>query len=106
MRPIQYLPTIIDRLVNYFHPGKIVLFGSCARSSTGEGNDLDILVVFKEIIGKKREKTTQIMATVSDLPVGVDCIVATDNEVKSETQKRYSIISAAMREGRVVYESR
>jgi uncharacterized protein len=105
MSPLQYLPTVIERLVRRFHPGKIVLFGSCARNSAGEGNDLDLLVIFRELTERKRDKITQLMSMVSDLPVGVDYIVTTDEELEAEKEKRYSIISTAMKEGRVVYES-
>lgn len=105
MSPIQYLPMVIDRLASRFHPLKIILFGSLARDKADTGSDIDLLVIFKELTGKRRDQTIQLISAVADLPIGVDCVVATDKELKDNHEKRYSILTAATKEGRVVYES-
>jgi predicted nucleotidyltransferase len=41
----QTLAEVTKRLVNGFHPYKIILFGSQARGTADEHSDIDILVI-------------------------------------------------------------
>lgn len=39
---------LLDRIVAYFHPRRVVLFGSWARGEAGVDSDIDLLVVLDD----------------------------------------------------------
>ena len=41
-------PELLDRVVDYFHPRRIVLFGSRARGESGPDSDIDLLVILDD----------------------------------------------------------
>ncbi len=45
MVPPRVPPALLDPVVAYFHPSRIILFGSHARGQAGPDSDIDLLVV-------------------------------------------------------------
>ena len=41
-------PELLDRVVDFFHPRRIVLFGSRARGRSGPDSDIDLLVILDD----------------------------------------------------------
>jgi hypothetical protein len=41
-------PELLDRVVAYFHPRRVILFGSAARGDAGPDSDIDLLVVLDD----------------------------------------------------------
>ena len=41
-------PELLDRVVDYFHPRRVVLFGSRARGKSGPDSDIDLLVILDD----------------------------------------------------------
>jgi uncharacterized protein len=41
-------PELLDRVVAYFHPRRVVLFGSRARGDAGADSDIDLLVILDD----------------------------------------------------------
>lgn len=41
-------PDLLDRVVEYFHPRRIVLFGSRSRGQAGPDSDIDLLVILDD----------------------------------------------------------
>ena len=41
-------PELLNRVVDYFHPRRIVLFGSRARGEAGPDSDIDLLVILDD----------------------------------------------------------
>jgi predicted nucleotidyltransferase len=41
-------PELLNRVVDYFHPLRIVLFGSLARDEAGPDSDIDLLVILDD----------------------------------------------------------
>jgi len=41
-------PELLSRVVEYFHPRRVVLFGSRARGDSGEDSDIDLLVILDD----------------------------------------------------------
>lgn len=99
----EIIPTMVDRIVGQFHPTSILLFGSRARGDASESSDVDLLVVMNEV-PDKRQAAIEIRRSLSDLPVSKDIVVATQDEVDGRGHVVGTIIHAALREGRVVYE--
>ncbi len=57
----EWLPEVVERIVERFDPLRVILFGSLARGEMGYDSDIDLLVVFEEVEWEnKRELTVEI----------------------------------------------
>jgi uncharacterized protein len=100
-----YLSEAIKRIVDKFHPTKIILFGSWVHGSANEHSDLDLLVVLPKV-EHKRKTTIQIGNSLSNLPISKDIIVTTPEEIEEYGKTVGYILFPALEEGKVVYESK
>ena len=98
--PVQ---TMVDRIVESFHPVRIVLFGSRARGSDTADSDVDLLVVLHDVADKRRT-AVEIRRVLSDMPVCKDIVVTTPDEIARRGDLPGSVLRPALREGKVLYE--
>lgn len=62
---------MVRRIVERFHPLRVLLFGSRARGEARKWSDVDLLVVLPEVMDK-RKTTVEILRVLGDLPVSKD----------------------------------
>lgn len=104
--PAEYesaLQEAVDRIATRFHPDKIILFGSAARGQGGPDSDADLLVVMP-VEGSKRQQAVQIDLALEGIPIPIDLVVITPDEVEKYRDAMGTIIHEAVREGKVLYE--
>jgi predicted nucleotidyltransferase len=99
----DYLPEAIELITREFDLLRIILFGSRARGEARADSDLDLLIVLSEI-EYKRAVTTDLMRTLSDLPVSKDIVVTTPQEIAERGDVLGQILRPALREGVTIYE--
>ena len=99
----KIIQEMVQRIVERFHPEKIVLFGSCARGEITYDSDVDLLVIMP-VEGSRREKSLEIYKTVSDFPVPTDIIVRTPEEVDEFGEIIGTVLFPALKEGKILYE--
>ena len=97
------LKLMVDRIVNGFHPLRVILFGSEARGEATFDSDVDLLVVLPQV-DNKREAAIQIRRVLSDLPVSKDIVVTDPDEIARRGHLVGTILRPALREGKVLYE--
>ena len=97
------IQTMVDRIVQRFHPLRVVLFGSHARGTATAESDVDLLVVLADVADKRRT-TVEIRRALGDLPISKDIVVATPDEISRCGDLVGSVLRPALREGKVVYE--
>ncbi len=97
--------TMVDRIVGRFRPLRVVLFGSQARGTATEWSDVDQLILLPDVSNKRRA-AIEIRRSLGDLPASKDIVVATPEEVEERGNIVGSVLYAALREGRGVYELR
>lgn len=95
--------TMVERIVARFQPARILLFGSRARGTDNRWSDVDLLVVMEEV-ADKRHAAVEMGRALSDLPVSKDIIVTTPDEIARRGHIVGTVLRAALREGKVVYE--
>jgi len=114
-RPTQLsdyvIKTICDRIVNNFHPQKIILFGSHSKGTATKNSDLDLLVIIDDnnILAplRRRDRYAQILRLFHHKGFGLDAIVLTDQEVKklvTENEGEWDLILEIITEGKTIYE--
>ena len=99
------IPEIVGALVERFHPFAIILFGSRARGDHRPDSDVDLLVVLQSVADKRRAAAAMRDA-LAQIPVAKDIIVATPPEIAEGRNLSGSILRPALRDGKVLYESR
>ena len=94
---------IIRRIVATAQPQRIVLFGSRARGDARPDSDFDLLVI-KESSEPGYRRDAPLYAALADLPVEVDVLVYTPEEVAYWAQVPQAFVTTATREGQTIYE--
>lgn len=97
------LDDAIRRIVDEFHPQRIVLFGSHACGSAGPDSDIDLLIVM-DVEGSTRRKANQIDLLLADRTVPIDFLVLTPEQYERQRRTTGTIIREADRLGKVLYD--
>jgi uncharacterized protein len=110
MSNIQYgdsqsvLKQVIDRILQYHDPLKIILFGSYASGRLGPDSDLDLLIVMK-VEGSTRRKANEIDLLMADRTIPMDFLVLTPEQYDRQKNIIGTIVRQAALEGKVIYDS-
>ena len=102
----EAIQEITRRLVDYFQPERVYLFGSTARSEEGPDSDLDFCVLPEnapESVYRDRTFHRQLW----DLQTAVDIVrlPSKDFDLRAE-HVLASLPATVIREGRLLYDSR
>lgn len=103
MVELQKIYELRDKIVQCFHPHKVVLFGSYAYGSPTEDSDVDLLVIMP-FDGKSAHKSAEI-ATKVNPPFAVDILVRTPEEVKTRSELGDFFLREILQKGKILYES-
>lgn len=90
------------RIVERFHPDKIILFGSHARGTAGSDSDVDLLVVMNAA-RSNREMAVSIGVELKDIRLPKDIIVVRPEAFEWRRTVVGTIEWPAAREGKVLY---
>jgi predicted nucleotidyltransferase len=99
------LDQIAQQIVRELHPTRILLFGSRARGDARPDSDVDLLVEMESEL-PPRERAVRIDALFARRGWPMDVVVYTPQEAAEQRKSRNSLVSAAEREGKVLYEQR
>ncbi len=97
----QALTQFTSRLVQEYHPRKVILFGSYAYGTPTPDSDIDLLVVMP-FAGKPVLKSVEILNTLNpDFPI--DLIVRTPEDLDRRLALNDFFLQEIIREGKVLY---
>jgi predicted nucleotidyltransferase len=99
----ETLLKVKERLVDGFHPEKIILFGSQARDTADDRSDVDLLVICR-FKGKRRELMVEIDDELREIEYAFDIVVLTPDEFQRDSQIPGTIGRYATQEGKTIYE--
>jgi predicted nucleotidyltransferase len=94
---------IVEKIVEAFHPRRIVLFGSRARGGAAPDSDLDLMVEM-ESDKPPRERVRAVDALFADRRWSMDLVVCTPEEVERSKDVLGTLLYTIAREGQVIYE--
>ena len=102
----QAIAEITRRLVDYYHPERIYLFGSVARGDDGPDSDLDFCVVLPDDVPESlRRPGVQRALWGVGAAADVVRLPATDFDWRAAHVKA-SLPATIVREGRLIYDAR
>jgi len=90
------------RIVERFHPDKIILYGSHARGTAGPDSDVDLLIVMNAE-RSNREMAVEIGVELQDIRLPKDIIVVRPEAFEWRRNVVGTIEWPAAREGKVLY---
>ncbi len=94
---------LAERIVEKFHPRKILLFGSYATGSATEDSDIDLLVVVETTL-PARSRYVAVRRLLADIDASFDIIVKTPDEYERSRRVVNDIVYFADKYGKVLYE--
>ncbi|MBA3424615.1 MAG: nucleotidyltransferase domain-containing protein [Rubrobacter sp.] len=100
----EWLPSVVERIVERFDPVRVILFGSRARGDAGPHSDVDLLVVMPDGIDDERRVTVEIRRLLRDMPAAKDIVVTTPEEIERRGDLVGTVLRPALREGKILYE--
>jgi predicted nucleotidyltransferase len=94
---------IVAKIVDAFHPRRIVVFGSRARGEADPESDLDLLVEM-ETDKPPRDRIRAVDALFARRRWSMDLLVYTPEEVRRFRDTVGTVLYTIEREGKVLYE--
>jgi len=94
---------VVRRIVERFHPNRIVLFGSQARGDAGPDSDIDLFIEMESDL-RPIDRDVEVLSLFGLRPWGLDVFVYTPAEVAKQRGRVGNLLSDVDSEGRVVYE--
>lgn len=104
-RVTELLDQITERLVAALKPEQIILFGSYAYGEPTEDSDIDLLVVVADADEPRYRRARQAYKALRGISIPMDVIVMTREEVQRKVNVHSSLVSQAIREGKLLYGS-
>nr|VFK17795.1 MAG: Nucleotidyltransferase domain-containing protein [Candidatus Kentron sp. LPFa] len=98
----SWFDDIAHRIVDGFHPDRIILFGSHARGEAVSDSDIDLLVIMP-VQGSRRRLAVEIGAALCDMPMPKDIVVTTPEDFAWRKDVTGTVEYPAAHEGRVLY---
>lgn len=96
---------IVTKIVENFHPEKIILFGSQVWGRPKKWSDIDILVIMN--FNKPSSKVAAKISMVSKPPyIPMDILVRSPEEIKKRVNIGDYFIKRILNQGKVLYERR
>lgn len=96
-----------ERLVEQFHPQRVILFGSQVRGTADARSDVDLLVVcpIKPEPASRRALMVAMDRTLRGLGFATDVVVLTPEEFERDRQIPGTVARPAWQEGTILYEA-
>lgn len=96
------IENIVAQIIQKYHPLKIILFGSAGRGEYDKVNDLDFLIIKKDVpvygLARMRELDELI-----DRNIAADMLVYRPDEFQKRLKLGDPFIKTILKEGKVLY---
>lgn len=102
----ETIQEVTGRLVDFYHPVRIYLFGSEARGDAGLDSDFDFCVILPDDAPASLYRAAGVHRNLWGIRASVDVLRLPQSDFERRaTHVSSSLPATVMREGRVVYES-
>jgi len=100
----ELMDVIVKRVVDNYHPEKIVLYGSYAYGNPTQESDIDLFIVKDE--NKKRiDRSCEVRKILRDIKgISIQPVVFTNAELQERLKLEDDFILEIVNKGKVLYE--
>ncbi|OFW21465.1 MAG: hypothetical protein A3H97_16005 [Acidobacteria bacterium RIFCSPLOWO2_02_FULL_65_29] len=99
----ELIDDVVHRIVERFHPQRIVLFGSRARGDAGPESDIDLFIEMESDL-RPIDRAVEVASLFDHRRWGLDVFVYTPDEVVAHRGRIGNLLSYVDAEGKVLYE--
>ena len=96
------IETIVRQIIRKYRPIKIILFGSAGRGEYDEVNDLDFLIIKKDVPLYGLDRMRELDGLI-ERNIAADMLVYRPDEFNERIKLGDPLIKTILREGRVLY---
>jgi predicted nucleotidyltransferase len=97
-------PSLLEAVVTYFHPRRVILFGSLAHGNAGPDSDIDLVVELDDDAPPERMSAKAIQAAREGYHNPVDIIPYRASVLASRARAIGSFAYTVLRDGVTLYE--
>ncbi len=101
--PTAAIDSVVQQIIEKFHPLRIILFGSYAYGKPRPDSDVDLLVIMNTQL-RESEQAIQILQQLEFL-FGLDLLVITPQRLSQRLEWGDSFLREVIDQGKVLYES-
>ena len=99
----ELIDDVVRRIVERFHPKRIVLFGSQARGEAGPESDIDLFIEMESDL-PPIDRMVEVAKLFDTRRWGLDVAVYTPAEVEAHRGRISNLLAYVEAEGKVLYE--
>src|SRR5215831_8347733 len=99
-------PELLDAVVEYFRPLRVILFGSAARGDAGPDSDIDLFVILDDDAPPEKLTLAAGYQSRRSYHRATDVIPCREAVFRRKSRVAGTLAYTAAREGRIVYERR
>ncbi len=99
---LKTIEDITERLIKFYDPERIILFGSHAVGKAKDVSDVDLLIV-KETEKRPIDRRIEVEKILADRLLPIDILVYTPQEMRFLFSVGSPLIEEVMEEGRIIY---
>ena len=96
------IENIIEQIIQKYHPLKIILFGSAGREEYDKVNDLDFLIIKKDVPLHGLERMRELDELI-ERNIAADMLVYRPDEFDERVKLGDPFIKTILKEGKVLY---
>ena len=100
----QIIKEVTRRIVASVSPQRVMLFGSALRGKLTADSDLDVLVIMRGPVHRRR-LAQKIYRDLHGVGAPVDVVVVTEEDIANYGDKPGTILRPALAEGQVLYDA-
>ena len=102
----EFIDFVLNKLISFYDPKKIYLFGSQAKNQANKDSDIDFMII-KESDKPKRLRTLEFRKELRGHNYyPIDILVYTPQEFKNECNIKGTIAYRVKEEGKKLYEQK
>lgn len=101
----QAIQEAVRRMIRYFNPERVYLFGSAARGDARPSSDVDFLVVLPDS-APKEHLFGGVYRQLAGLTVPIDVVAMRRRDFEARKDWLMSLPAIALREGKLLYDAR
>jgi len=99
---LRSLKDVTDRLIEYYQPDKIILYGSHSAQIANEGSDIDLLII-KDTDKRTIDRRIEVEKLLSDRVIPLDLMIYTPREMLYLFSIGSPFIEEILEKGRLIY---
>ncbi len=99
----EKITDIVNKIVHFYSPEKIILFGSYANNNANENSDVDLIII-KNTELPKQSRGREIRKYLFGSLVPMDIKVYTPDEYSNDLINPYSFLYNAVKGSKILYE--